>query len=386
MRSVTLVRRLLGLSLLALSQSVFAGENVWTTNGPPGQVSAIAIDPNGFALFAAATSSEARSTAYRSLDHGASWMPIGEAPMYSFVSAIAVDASHRDTVYAATATPAGASPSGLLYRSFDDGSNWVLLAGLDGFLTGAMRSSSADPSALYAAGSTCRCERIPCLAGMSCTPTVLRSHDFGQTWANSGEGLSGWQLTSIEVDPFDAARLLSGGDVGAFASEDGGGRWSPANVGLEACPWVTSLVAAGTPNVFYAATARYGGETLECGGVFRTDDGGRSWSPTALRNVFATSIAVDPASPGIVYAGTRKPGPLYPDGGAFRSSDGGRTWERIGLGLPDSGVLRMVVEPSGRVIHAGTLSGVFDYEIVPGARPPALPPRSRETRTVPARP
>jgi hypothetical protein len=365
---------------------VFAGENVWTTNGPPGQVSAMAIDPNGLALFAAATSSEARSAAYRSLDHGASWMAVGEAPMSSFVSAIAVDASHRDTVYAATATPAGASPSGLLYRSFDDGSNWVLLAGLGGFLTAAMRSSSADPSALYAAGTTCECLAFPCFAHLSCTPTVRRSHDSRQTWTSSSEGLSGWQLTSIEIDPFDPTRLLSGGDVGAFASADGGAHWSPAITGLEACPWVTALVAAGAPNVFYAAMARYGGETLECGGVFRTDDGGRSWTPTSLRNVFATSIAVDPSSPGIVYAGASKPGSHYPDGGAFRSSDGGRTWERIGLGLPDSGVLRIVVEPSGRAIHAGTLSGVYDYTIVPGTRPPVVVPRNRGTRVLPPRP
>jgi photosystem II stability/assembly factor-like uncharacterized protein len=221
---------------------------------------------------------------------------------------------------------------------------------------------------------------------MSCTPTVLKSHDSGRTWIGSSKGLFGWQLTSIEVDPIDPSRLLAAGDVGAFASDNGGERWSAANVGLEACPSVTGLAAAGSPTVFYAATARYGVETLECGGVFRTDDGGQSWVPTTLRNVFATSIAVDPSKPEIVYAGARKPGPLYPDGGVFRSTDGGRTWERIGLGLPPSGVDQIVIEPSGTVIHAGTLSGVYDYEIVPGARPPVIPDRSRTTRVLPGRP
>jgi photosystem II stability/assembly factor-like uncharacterized protein len=379
------VRRFfLPLALLVSSNSVFAGENVWTANGPPGSITALAMDPEGSVLFAAATS-DARSVAYRSLDHGSSWTPVGEAPMNSFVSAIAAEASHADTVYAATATSLGASPSGAVYGSLDAGSSWSLLAGLDGFLTGAMSSGSADPPALYAAGSVCRCLRYPCLAGMSCIPTVLRSHDFGRTWASSNQGLSGWQLTSIAVDSFDPNRLLSGGDVGAFSSEDGGDRWSAVNVGLEGCPWVTSLAAAGSAKVFYAAAARYGGETLECGGVFRTVDGGRSWSPTSLRNVFATSIAIDPSRPEIVYVGVRKPGPLYPDGGVFRSSDGGETWEWIGVGLPQSGVLRIVIEPSGRVIHAGTLSGVYDFEIVPGTRPPVVPPRNHETRTVPPR-
>ena len=382
---MTLVRRFLGLSLLLLSRTVFAGENVWTTNGPPGEVTALTVDSGGFVLFAA-TSFEARSVAYRSLDHGSSWIAVGEAPMSTEIPAIEVDASHGDTVYAATATPPGAFPSGALYRSFNAGSSWFSLAGLDGFLHAAMRSGSGGPSVLYAAGTTCECLAFPCFAHLSCTPTVQRSNDSGQTWTSTSDGLSGWQLTSIQIDPFDPARLLSGGDFGAFASADGGAHWTLANGGLESCPWVTSLAAGGSRNVFYAATARYAGESLGCGGVFRTDDGGRTWQPTALQDIFATSIAIDPSRPGVVYASASKPAPKYPDGGVFRSSDGGTTWERIGVGLPQSGVLRVVVEPDGNMVHAGTLFGVYDLTIVPGARPPVIPPRSHSTRILPARP
>lgn len=370
---------------LLASQLVFAGENVWTTNGPPGKVTALTVDPGGFALFAA-TSSENRSVAYRSLDHGSSWSAVGEAPLSTVIQAIEVDASHRDTVYAATATPPGAFPSGELYRSFDAGSSWFFLVGLDGFLTVAMRSTFGGPSALYAAGANCECLAFPCFAHLSCTPTVRRSLDSGETWTSSSEGLSGWQLASIEIDPFDESRLLGGGDVGAFASADGGAHWSPATTALESCLSVTSLAADRSRNVFYATTARYAGESLGCGGVFRTDDGGRTWRPTGLQNLFPTSIAIDPSRPGVVYAGASKPGPFYPDGGVFRSADGGRTWEKIGVGLPESGVLRLVVEAGGAVVHAGTLTGVYDLTIVPGARPPVVPPRSRATRALPARP
>lgn len=380
------VRRVVSLLPVFLASPILlAGVNVWTTNGPAGQVTALTVDPQGLALFAA-TTFEARSVAYRSLDHGSSWTAVGEAPMYFGIPAIEVDASHREIVYAATATPPGAFPAGDLYRSLDAGSSWFSLAGLDGFLTAAMRSAFAEPSALYAAGTTCECLASPCFAHLSCKPTVRWSHDSGETWTSSSDGLSGWQLTSIEIDPFDATRLLAGGDFGAFTSIDGGAHWSAANRGLESCPWVTSLAADRSRNVFYATTARYAGESLGCGGVFRTDDGGRTWRPTGLQNLFPTSIAIDASRPGVVYAGASKPGPLYPDGGVFRSSDGGRTWERIGIGLPESGVLRLVVEAGGAVVHAGTLTGVYDLTIVPGARPPVLPPRSRATRTLPARP
>jgi photosystem II stability/assembly factor-like uncharacterized protein len=381
----TLVCRLASLlAVLLASRIVIAGENVWTTNGPAGNVTALATDPEGVALFAA-TSFEGRSVAYRSLDHGSTWSAVGEAPAPLDVQAIAFDASHRDTIYAAAATPLGAFPSGSLYGSFDAGSSWRLLAGLDGFLTRAIRTSSTDPSAVYTAGTTCQCVSIPCFGHTTCTPTVLRSHDSGETWSSSNEGFSGFQLTSIEVDPHDPARLLSGGDAGAFASTDGGAHWTSANAGREACPWVTSLASGGAPNVFYAAAAQYGGETLDCGGLFRTDDGGRSWRPTSLGNAFVTSVAIDPSRQDVVYAGVSKPAPLYPDGGVFRTADGGRTWERVGVGLPDSGVLQLVVEPSGNVIHAGTSVGVYDITLVPGARPPVIPPRNRATRTLPPR-
>jgi hypothetical protein len=73
-------------------------------------------------------------------------------------------------------------------------------------------------------------------------------------------------------------------------------------------------------------------------------------------------------------------------GGVFRSVDGGETWSPLGAipRMPD--VSRIVVESSGRFIQAGTASGVFDYEIVPGARPPVISERDRETRTLPSWP
>jgi photosystem II stability/assembly factor-like uncharacterized protein len=385
MSVVTPMRRLGSLfSAFLASHLLSAGENVWTTNGPAGNVTALAVDAEGGALLAA-TDFEARSVAYRSLDHGSTWSAVGEAPVPLDVQAITFDASRRDTVYAAAATPLGAFPAGDFYGSFDAGSSWRLLSGLDGFLARAIRTSSTDPSAVYAAGMTCRCVSIPCFGHTSCTPTVLRSHNSGESWASSGDGLSGFQLTSILVDSFDPTRLLSGGDFGAFASADGGAHWTSANTGLESCPWVTSLTAGGSRNVFYAATGRYIEGSHGCG-VFRTDDGGRTWRPTSLQNVFVTSVAIDPSRPDVVYAGVSKPGPLYPDGGVFRTSDGGQTWEGIGVGLPDSGVLQIVVEPSGNGIHAGTSAGVYDITLVPGARPPVIPPRSRTTRTLPARP
>ncbi|HEX9148779.1 MAG TPA: hypothetical protein VF958_06415 [Thermoanaerobaculia bacterium] len=99
-----------------------------------------------------------------------------------------------------------------------------------------------------------------------------------------------------------------------------------------------------------------------------------------------TCLAIDPADPETIYAGTARIGFFSPDGGVFRSLDGGQTWEPFGSGLPPEGVTHIVIDPTGRTVHAGTSAGVYDYEIVPGARPPIVPGRSRTTRVLPSRP
>jgi photosystem II stability/assembly factor-like uncharacterized protein len=82
------------------------------------------------------------------------------------------------------------------------------------------------------------------------------------------------------------------------------------------------------PNVFYIGAVD--------GGVWKTDDAGRTWQP--IFDVQPTqsigAIAVAPSNPDIVYAASGE-GLLRPDlsvgDGMYRSSDGGRTWSHRGL-------------------------------------------------------
>lgn len=59
---------------------------------------------------------------------------------------------------------------------------------------------------------------------------------------------------------------------------------------------------------------------LNSGGVFKSMDGGASWSPSSagLTRSFIRSLAIDPAAPSTLYAGTA--------GGVFKSMDGGGSW------------------------------------------------------------
>lgn len=57
-------------------------------------------------------------------------------------------------------------------------------------------------------------------------------------------------------------------------------------------------------------------------GVLRSDDAGVSWTPSGLDGLIVKSLAISPADPNVVYAGT-KPPKLY------KSENGGRDWEEL---------------------------------------------------------
>jgi hypothetical protein len=90
--------------------------------------------------------------------------------------------------------------------------------------------------------------------------------------------------------------------------------------------WVVVQVLAGqdvrclevdpiNPDVVYAGTQGQG--------VFRSEDGGRSWRPLGLQGVIVKSLAASPHQPGVVYAGTKSPPLIY------RTEDGGANWEEL---------------------------------------------------------
>jgi photosystem II stability/assembly factor-like uncharacterized protein len=100
------------------------------------------------------------------------------------------------------------------------------------------------------------------------------------------------------------------------------------------------LLRSGGPGTVFAA----------CGddGLFRTTDGGKSWS--RVRPGAVQDLAVDPGQSARVFAAT----PV----GLFRSTDGGATWSRVAQGLKEDDVEAVVVSGDGKVF-AGTFDGVF---------------------------
>ncbi len=96
------------------------------------------------------------------------------------------------------------------------------------------------------------------------------------------------------------------------------------------------------------ATIAYAGAAT--GGVFKSADGGASWTPIAdaLPNLNVGDLAIDPNDPETVWLGTGEPNGghnNFPGGGIYRSTDGGGNWSFMGLGGTAS-IGRVVVDPS----------------------------------------
>ena len=101
------------------------------------------------------------------------------------------------------------------------------------------------------------------------------------------------------------------------------------------------------PNIVFVAVIGHLYEAHPDRGVFRTLDGGKTWSKVLFKNdaIGAIDVAIDPTNSKVVYASlwnTRRP-TWYtyqptngPGGGIYKSTDGGNNWKELKTGLPQA--------------------------------------------------
>ncbi|HEX7018954.1 MAG TPA: glycosyl hydrolase [Gemmatimonadaceae bacterium] len=144
---------------------------------------------------------------------------------------------------------------------------------------------------------------------------------------------------------------------GVWKTVDGGRVWTPVFDSQPVASIGAIAVAPSSPDTVYVGT---GESTLRDSmgygtGMYKSTDAGKSWTHIGLADTqHIGKIAVNPKNPNVVFVAAI--GHLYApnaERGVFRSLDGGRTWKKV-LGTDDVGAVEVVIDPANpRVVYAG---------------------------------
>jgi photosystem II stability/assembly factor-like uncharacterized protein len=332
----TTARIIVMAALFCAALPALAGQDVWHK---------IALDKTHIAFL---TSDPARSsTLYaastlgllKSLDGGGTWNSLGpDLPQAVPPSAVAINPHNSKELYV------GYDGLGL-FKSSDSGQTWEPIdKGLPNLSVRCIAISPKDPNLIY----------LGILGG------VAISTSGGKSWHMSSGFRRAVNVNAVVIDPKNPQYLYAGtGGAGVFKSGNGGVSWKDINEGLSSLsipalhidPENSDIVLAGAYHPA-SPTDLYVGDAS--GGVFRSQDGGRTWQGSSLLNIHIFSFAASPACPGVVYAGAW--------GGIYRSTDKGLSWTDINAGLDNAFPHTVHALPGNPpTLLAGTTYGLLSY-------------------------
>lgn len=251
-------------------------------------------------------------------------------PRGGSIAAVAVNQYDCDSIYAVT--------GGNLYVTGNQGYYWERI--------------TAAPASLY--NIYIDPERTATLYGIAIY-RLYKSTDSGASWTEVTTSVH-----SFALDPQNSARIYAGTRDGILRkSSDRGSTW--ADLATGSSWYIESIAVSHTDsNTVYAGAS--GDWDWFGDGVFKTTDGGLTWSPadSLLPSTNIKSLVIDPVQPETIYAGTAGGG-MYSSYGVYRSTNGGLSWEEVNAGLPEHAsisVLKAVPGQSG-LLYTGLKYGGF---------------------------
>jgi photosystem II stability/assembly factor-like uncharacterized protein len=352
LREKIMSSKLINISITALSVLFLcfvdakAGENIWTSNGPPGgSVWTFTFHPLNHSIIFCGT---VQNGIYKSTNAGSSWehLPLGN--LYGTIRVIQIHPTGPDTMYAGTAHG--------IFKSTDAGITWILLQPpsqvrndymafimhpvhaniiFGGMINGFRSTDGGDTwrdLALPPLTDMCRIAIDPVNTNniyfvggsMPIGNGVWKSSDLGETWFSIQNNLDSTGYgNDIAIDS-DNPNILyvakdnngGGGSTCLSKSTNGGQSW------FDITPQGLSIPAIIRVRISHFDHQRLYIVTLS-DGVWRSTDGGATWQPKnrGLRILMAANLEIDPVD-GTLFLG------VYDDG-AYKSTDGGDNWDPI---------------------------------------------------------
>lgn len=203
---------------------------------------------------------------------------------------------------------------------------------------------------------------------------VWKTTDAGISWLPLFEHQSVSSIGAVAVDPHDPNVIYVGtgepclrGDIsygdGMYKSVDGGKTWT--HIGLEDTRHIAKiLVDPHDSNIIFVAAIGHAYGPNEQRGVFRSNDGGKTWQKVLYKDDKTGAVDLTFAADNshtlyaAMYQEERTPWGFSsggPGSGIYKSSDGGTTWKHLeGNGLPEGvlGRIGIAVGANGERVYA----------------------------------
>ena len=168
----------------------------------------------------------------------------------------------------------------------------------------------------------------------------------------------GGRVIAVSGVPGDGTTFYFGAvGGGVWKTTDAGTMWTPvfdrqkiASIGaIEVAPSDRNVIYAGSGEADMRSDISVGN------GIYKSTDAGKTWTNVGLRDSYQIGrIAVDPNDANVVYVAAL--GHAYApnaERGVFRSRDGGSTWTKVLYKGPDTGAIDVAIVPEdSRVVYA----------------------------------
>jgi photosystem II stability/assembly factor-like uncharacterized protein len=351
---------------------------VWRSIGPAvmgGRIDDVAVDESNPSVIYVGY---ATGGIWKTVNNGTTWTPIFDEYPVSSIGDIELAPSNPEIVYVGTGEPNNRQSSSFgagMYKSTDGGRKFEYIGLKETQTIAKVVAHPKDPNTVYVAA-------LGHLFGPNPERGIYKTTDGGKTWANTKFIDNDTGFVDLVMHPTDPNTLFAasyqrrrqpwgfnggGPGSGIWRTSDGGKSWTRiTGNGLPTNPILGRIglnFSRSKPNVIYAQLevgasggtgagvnddgslvqpgqgrgggGGGGGRGAEGGGrggdappppdanrsgVWRSDDGGKSWKVTANNNnrpMYYSKIRVDPTNPEIVYT---------TGASAYKSTDGGKTF------------------------------------------------------------
>ena len=270
---------------------------------------------------------------WKTSDYGRTWQPIFDDQPTGSIGAVSVAPSDPNTIYVGSGEGLhrpDLSVGDGIYKSTDAGKTWAHLGLRDGQQMRTIAIDPKDANRLFVA-----------VTGHPYGPNeergVYRSTDGGQNFKRVLYKDENTGASDVVLDPANANTVYAalwesregpwengvwnGTGGGIFKSTDGGDTWTPLTQGLpEGIVQANLAISHSNPNRLIAAVA-----SKTAVGLYRTDDAGATWTQITKDTRPAGRIGggdlpvpkIDPRNPEVVYSTSTV---------SWKSTDGGKTW------------------------------------------------------------